>query len=72
MSYKVRITRATYVAGEPVAAGTALSLDAEDACGVVLNLRGEFVHAADREAALRELRRTAELSMARRGTGRVH
>ena len=72
MNYRVRITKPTYIAGEPVAAGATVSACAEDACGVVLNLRGEFVKPDDRELALLELRRSAELSMARRGSARVH
>jgi hypothetical protein len=72
MSYKIRITRPTYIGGEPVRAGATVSASAEDACGVVLNLRGEFVKADDRELALIELRRASELSLARRGSARFH
>lgn len=72
MAYKVRITKPTYISGQPVKAGTTVSACAEDACSVVFNLRGEFVKADDRELAVMELRRGAELSMARRSSARVH
>ena len=72
MSYKVRITRPTYIGGEPVRSGDTVSASAEDACGVVLNLRGEFVKASDRELAITELRRDAELGLAGRGSVRFH